>query len=114
MALDMIASPCAQSRCTGAGLAWDGAPSVRVQGSGSCSRRFLSQRLIALSACRAQVPEEQRGELCQAHEEELTAQYEAEAAATRPPQEAAVQRSAEEASVLKQCALHPNMLCSFI
>ena len=61
-------------------------------------------------ACCAQVPEEQRGELCQAHEEELTAQYEAEAAATRPPLEAAVQRSAEEASVIKQCALHPSML----
>lgn len=68
-----------------------------------------SQIAKAPGACRAQVPEEQRGELCQAHEEELTAQYEAEAAATRPPLEAAVQRSAEEASVLKQCAL--RLIC---
>ena len=52
----------------------------------------------------AQVPEEQRSELCRAHEEELTAQYEAEAAATRPPLEAA--RGADEESVFKQCALH--------
>ena len=57
----------------------------------------------------AQIPEEQREELCKAHEEDLTAQYETEAAATRPPLEG--ERSADEASVLKQCALLLSTLC---
>lgn len=45
---------------------------------------------------------EHREELCRTHEDDLTAQYEAEAAATHAPQEA--ERSAEEDTVYKQCA----------
>jgi len=52
---------------------------------------------------RLQLPEEQRGELCQAHEEAVKAQYEAEAAASRAPV-AAAEEGSEAESVFKQCA----------
>jgi len=68
-----------------------------------CSTASIAtQRPSSSRGRRAQVPAQQREELCRTHEDELTAQYEAEAAATHQPQEA--ERSAQEDTVFKQCA----------
>ncbi len=73
-----------------------------LQRSLLCTAAQPVQRPSSGRGRRAQVPAQNREEVCRTHEDELTAQYEAEAAATHQPQEA--ERSAQEDTVFKQCA----------